>query len=91
MADVARPMIAKKKIKLGERVRNVLIAAAVNNINALSGVRVVKEAGDDPGAPEKRAPEETLDAIEQARCSTQSETVLRPQPTDSANSFLICT
>jgi hypothetical protein len=36
-------MIAKKKIKLGERVRNVLIAAAVNNINPLSGVRVVKK------------------------------------------------
>src|ERR1700678_2082499 len=43
MADVARPMIAEKKIKLGERARNVLIAAAVNNINALSGVRVVKK------------------------------------------------
>jgi hypothetical protein len=43
MANVARSMIAEKKIELGERARNVLIAAAVNNINALGSVRVVKK------------------------------------------------
>ncbi len=43
MANVARPMIAQEIVEPGERVRNVLVTAAVNNINALTGVRVVKQ------------------------------------------------
>ena len=43
MANVARLMIAQKIVQLCERARDVLVAAAVNNINALGCVRVVKQ------------------------------------------------
>jgi hypothetical protein len=43
MANIARPMIAQEKVELGERVRNVCVAAAINNVNTLVGVRVVKQ------------------------------------------------
>jgi hypothetical protein len=36
-------MIAQEKIELGERLRNVCLAAAIDNVNTLSGVRVVEQ------------------------------------------------
>ena len=41
-ANITGPMIAQEKIELGERLRNVCLAAAINNVNTLSGVRVVE-------------------------------------------------
>jgi hypothetical protein len=41
MANVACPMIPEEIIELGERTWNVLLTPAVNNIDPLSGVRVV--------------------------------------------------
>jgi len=43
MANIAGPMIAQEKIELGERVWNVCVAAAINNVNTLTGMRVVKQ------------------------------------------------
>jgi hypothetical protein len=43
MANVASPMIAQEIIERGDRAWNVLVTTAVNNINSLSGVRVVKQ------------------------------------------------
>jgi len=43
MTNIAGPMIAQEKIELGERLRNVCLAAAINNVNTLSGVRVVEQ------------------------------------------------
>jgi hypothetical protein len=43
MANIAGPMIAQEKIELGERVWKVCVAAAINNVNTLTGVRVVKQ------------------------------------------------
>jgi hypothetical protein len=42
MANVAGPMIAEEIIQLGERGGNVLVAMAIDNIEPLSGVGVVK-------------------------------------------------
>jgi hypothetical protein len=43
MANIARPMIAREKIELAERVWNVSVATAMNNVNPLTGVRLVKQ------------------------------------------------
>ena len=43
MTNIAGPMIAQEKIELAERFRNVCVAPAVNDVNPLSGVGVVKQ------------------------------------------------
>jgi len=43
MANVAGSMIAQEIIEFGECGRKILIAAAINNINPLGGVGVVKQ------------------------------------------------
>jgi hypothetical protein len=43
MANITGPMIAQEKVELGERVRNVRVAAAISNVNTLFGMRVVKQ------------------------------------------------
>ena len=43
MANITGPMIAQEKIELGERLRNVCLAPAINNVNTFTGVRVVEQ------------------------------------------------
>src|SRR5215475_13417643 len=43
MTNIAGPMIAQEKIELGERFRNVCVASPVNDVNALTGMGVVKQ------------------------------------------------
>src|SRR5580700_5787467 len=43
MTDVAGPMIAEEIVELSERARNVLLIMAIDNLNPLSGVRVIKQ------------------------------------------------
>jgi hypothetical protein len=45
VAHVTCPMVAEEIIELRERARYVLIPLAVNNVNSLTGVCVVKQQG----------------------------------------------
>ena len=42
MVYLTCPVVAQEIVELGERTRNVLFTVAINNLNPLAGVRVVK-------------------------------------------------